>query len=118
MPPKSQPASAKRATRGASLPRPNQVGTQALEGDDEYAGKSAAELIRLALEMNADPVIARILLAAARKIPADFSEALESEKRSRSIVISGLEEAAGDIPPSAKQAVLEKDVGVYSTYLT
>lgn len=111
MPPKSQPAATKRATRGANLSRSTQVEPQGLEGGDEYAGMSAAELIRLAMERNADPVIGRILLAAARKIPADISEALESEKRSRSIVIRGLEEAVGDISPFAKQTVLEEDVG-------
>lgn len=56
------------------------------------------------MELNADPVI-----KPARKIPPDISEALERVKRSRSIVIRGLEEALGDIPPSSKQAVLEED---------
>ncbi|VDP26661.1 unnamed protein product [Heligmosomoides polygyrus] len=92
MAPKSQTTGVKRITRSASLSQTNQAESTSLEGEDQFAGKSAAELIRMAIEVNTDPAVGHLLAAVARRIPVDFSEALESEKRSRSIVISGLED--------------------------
>ncbi|VDP59895.1 unnamed protein product [Heligmosomoides polygyrus] len=47
---------------------------------------------------------------AAQKITKDFPEVLENDKRSRSIVISGLEETSQELPPSERQKNLEDEV--------
>ncbi|VDP25281.1 unnamed protein product [Heligmosomoides polygyrus] len=57
--------------------------------------------------MNKDPTIDRILITAAQKITKDFSEVLENDKCSRSIVISGLEETLQELPPSERQGILK-----------
>lgn len=41
------------------------------------------------------------------KLPQELAEAVDAEKRGRSLVLSGLPESAPDIPPSAKQQELE-----------
>ncbi|KAK6057613.1 hypothetical protein COOONC_04870 [Cooperia oncophora] len=42
---------------------------------------------------NKDPVIAHMLTVLSEKIPGEFSSHIESEKRCRSIVISGISES-------------------------
>ncbi|XGW34564.1 hypothetical protein V3C99_018472 [Haemonchus contortus] len=51
-----------------------------------------------------------MLIALSEKIPMEFADLLESDKRSRSIVISGLEEGQDGLPPSARQRDLEDKV--------
>ncbi|KAK6031148.1 hypothetical protein OSTOST_02707, partial [Ostertagia ostertagi] len=54
-----------------------------------------------------DPAIESMLIALS---PMELSQLLESDKRGRSIVISGLDEAPGNLPPSARQRDLEDKV--------
>uniref|UniRef100_A0A7I4XYW4 Uncharacterized protein n=1 Tax=Haemonchus contortus TaxID=6289 RepID=A0A7I4XYW4_HAECO len=81
-----------------------------LSVDAEYAGLSASQLIKAVLERNTDPEIEKMLLVLADKVPKEMSELLEAEKRSRSIVLSGLEEAPPHSLPSEKQRDLESKV--------
>uniref|UniRef100_A0A0N4W6U4 Uncharacterized protein n=1 Tax=Haemonchus placei TaxID=6290 RepID=A0A0N4W6U4_HAEPC len=57
--------------------------------------------------LNHDPAIENMLIALSEKIPMDFSDLLESDKRGRSIVISGLEDGQGGLQPSVRQRDLE-----------
>ncbi|PIO76882.1 hypothetical protein TELCIR_01034 [Teladorsagia circumcincta] len=84
------------------------TGTQNAQLDLEKM--SAANLIKAIIERNKDPLIEPLLIALSDKIPKEFSESIESEKRARSIVISGLKEAPNDLPPSHRQKSLEDDV--------
>ncbi|VDO73563.1 unnamed protein product [Heligmosomoides polygyrus] len=51
MAPRSQPTTTGRETRGASLSPSNQAGWMGQGGEEEFAGKSAIELIRMAMEL-------------------------------------------------------------------
>ncbi|KIH43934.1 hypothetical protein ANCDUO_26053 [Ancylostoma duodenale] len=53
---------------------------------------SASELVKVIIEGNKDPSIQQLLLDLSSKIPKDFKELIEADKRARSIVMSGLEE--------------------------
>uniref|UniRef100_A0A7I4YG79 Uncharacterized protein n=1 Tax=Haemonchus contortus TaxID=6289 RepID=A0A7I4YG79_HAECO len=68
------------------------------------------ELIRNIMELNQDPVIGNMLIALPEKIPTGFSELIESDKRTQSIVISGLDEIQGAAPTLTRQKDLEEKV--------
>ncbi|XGW10718.1 hypothetical protein V3C99_012323 [Haemonchus contortus] len=68
------------------------------------------ELIKNIIELNQDPVIGNMLIALSEKIPMEFSEFIESDKRSRSIVISGLDEMQGAPTASTRRRDLEEKV--------
>ncbi|EYC20166.1 hypothetical protein Y032_0022g484 [Ancylostoma ceylanicum] len=53
---------------------------------------SASELLKVIIERNKDPDIQQLLIDLSSKIPTDFKDLIEADKRARSIVISGLEE--------------------------
>lgn len=46
-----------------------------------------------------DPIIDDMLLVACKKISVERAEVIETEKRSRSIVVPGIEEEADNLPP-------------------
>nr|CDJ90946.1 hypothetical protein HCOI_01249700 [Haemonchus contortus] len=71
---------------------------------------SAMELIKSIIELDHDPAIENMLIALSEKIPMEFADLLESDKRSRSIVISGLEEGQDGLRSSARQRDLEDKV--------
>ncbi|VDO13923.1 unnamed protein product [Haemonchus placei] len=77
---------------------------------ENFHNMSAMELIKSIMELNQDPAIESMLVALSEKIPMEFSNLLESDKRSRSIVISGLEEGRDGLCPSARQRDLEDKV--------
>ncbi|KAK6764800.1 hypothetical protein RB195_024936 [Necator americanus] len=58
--------------------------------ETNYNELSAAELISAIAERNKDPVISKMLAALSEKVRMDFAEQFEADKRSRSVVISGL----------------------------
>ncbi|KAK6042077.1 hypothetical protein COOONC_20418, partial [Cooperia oncophora] len=78
------------------------AGTESKEGsapsssDVEFSNYSASDLLKAIMERNSDPIIGRMLR---------FSTSVEAEKRSRSLVISGLEEAPPQMRPSEKQLI-------------
>uniref|UniRef100_A0A7I4Z3B6 DUF218 domain-containing protein n=1 Tax=Haemonchus contortus TaxID=6289 RepID=A0A7I4Z3B6_HAECO len=51
-----------------------------------------------------------MLIALSKKIPMEFADLIEGDKRSRSIVISGLEEGQDGLRPSARHRDLEDKV--------
>ncbi|KAK6755579.1 hypothetical protein RB195_014133 [Necator americanus] len=60
--------------------------------EPNYSEMSASDLISSITERNKDPVIGKMLAVLAEEDKTDFVEQLEADKRSRSIVISGLPE--------------------------
>ncbi|XGW11318.1 hypothetical protein V3C99_012652 [Haemonchus contortus] len=64
---------------------------------------SAADLLRTIIERNKDPLLEPLLIALSDKIPREFSESINSEKKARSIVVYGLEEAGAELRPSERQ---------------
>ncbi|EYB97204.1 hypothetical protein Y032_0142g2297 [Ancylostoma ceylanicum] len=66
--------------------------------------------MRVAMERNKDPAMDRILMALSEKLQVDVSEYVDSEKKSRSIVVAGLPEANPDLRPSERQPDLEMKV--------
>ncbi|KAK5984375.1 hypothetical protein GCK32_022840 [Trichostrongylus colubriformis] len=70
--------------------------------DVDYATLSATQLIKAVLERNSDPLIEKMQLVLAGKISKDVSEFLEADKRSRSIVISGIDDAPSHLLPSER----------------
>uniref|UniRef100_A0A7I4Z602 CUE domain-containing protein n=1 Tax=Haemonchus contortus TaxID=6289 RepID=A0A7I4Z602_HAECO len=79
-------------------------------GAENFQNMSAMELLKSIIELNHDPAIENMLIALSEKIPMEFSDLLESDKRGRSIVISGLDEGQGGLRPSARQRDLKDKV--------
>lgn len=78
--------------------------------DLDYATMSTADIMNLILEKNRDPEIDRMVRVVLSRIPQELRDAVEADKRSRSLVISGLPEADPSLPPSEKQRDLESKV--------
>ncbi|EYC42445.1 hypothetical protein Y032_0531g3023 [Ancylostoma ceylanicum] len=57
-----------------------------------------------------DPAMDRNLMALPEKLHVDVSEYVDSEKKSRSIVVAGLPEANPDLRPSERQLDLEMKI--------
>uniref|UniRef100_A0A7I4XTA6 Uncharacterized protein n=1 Tax=Haemonchus contortus TaxID=6289 RepID=A0A7I4XTA6_HAECO len=98
----SQPPSTS-SGRGGTQPAPSSPAPT-------FKNMSAMELIRNIMELNQDPVIGNMLIAFSEKIPTEFSEFIESDKCSPSIVTSGLDEIQGAAPASTRQKDLEEKV--------
>ncbi|EYC18938.1 hypothetical protein Y032_0026g1465 [Ancylostoma ceylanicum] len=70
---------------------------------------STDALFRLVIQLNKDPTVEKLLMTLSERFSrGSFSDYLESDLRSRSIVISGVAEAAGDLLPSERQADVEQ----------
>ncbi|EYB84415.1 hypothetical protein Y032_0317g2330 [Ancylostoma ceylanicum] len=76
----------------------------------DYATLSISQLFKAALDRNSDPQMEKILRALIDKLPMETTEKIEEEKRSRSIVISGLKECSPNTRPSQRQKDLEGKV--------
>ncbi|XGW33049.1 hypothetical protein V3C99_017504 [Haemonchus contortus] len=81
----------------------------------DFTRMTVAELMNAITARNTDPVINEMLWALADKIPKEFSDFVESEKRERSLVFSGLSEADDKLRPSERQADLEGKEGTRCT---
>ncbi|EYC12491.1 hypothetical protein Y032_0047g1510 [Ancylostoma ceylanicum] len=92
----------------SSINKSVDASSQTLESD--LMEMSIEGLLGLAMERNNDPVMERILSILSKKIPKHAVEDPDSEKRSRSIVISGLPEAEGDVRFQDRQSHLENQV--------
>lgn len=82
---------------------------EASHGND-FNQMSAHDLISSIIARNRDPVIDQMLRALSDKIPKDFSDAIEAEKRARSLVISGIEEPDQSLGASEKSRFLQERV--------
>ncbi|RCN42638.1 hypothetical protein ANCCAN_11389 [Ancylostoma caninum] len=74
---------------------------------DGYSKLTSAELI---MARNSDPVINKMLLALSEKAKVECLAMIEYEKRGRSIVLDGMEEAPADVSPSMRMKNLETKV--------
>ncbi|KIH56755.1 hypothetical protein ANCDUO_13061 [Ancylostoma duodenale] len=85
----------------------NGSGSAQCSAETDFATMSPADLLNAILDRNSDPVVDRMLRACIGKMPLLATERIEKEKRSRSIMIAGLEEAPPNLRPSRRQ----KDLG-------
>uniref|UniRef100_A0A7I4Z2L1 FliG_C domain-containing protein n=1 Tax=Haemonchus contortus TaxID=6289 RepID=A0A7I4Z2L1_HAECO len=81
-----------------------------LPTQQDFSKLSVSDLMRAIMEKNPDPIIGRMLVALREKIPEEMSDAVDEYKRSRSSVISGLEEASPQMRPSERQTDLKGKV--------
>lgn len=80
-------------------------------GDEaEHSKLNATEYLELIIAMNKDPKISKMLQVLKEKIPGDITNAIEEDKRGRSLIISGLQEPADTVKPSLKLRDLEEKV--------
>ncbi|KIH65489.1 hypothetical protein ANCDUO_04190 [Ancylostoma duodenale] len=76
----------------------------------DYRGMTVQDLILSIGQRNDDPEVKMMLDALSEKFQKGFSEVLEAEKRSRSLVISGIEEPPEGLRPSERRKDLESKV--------
>ncbi|KAK6038767.1 reverse transcriptase [Cooperia oncophora] len=97
---------------GESIPLPTRHGVsqECTMVNEDFDKLSVSELLSSIIETNKDPIIGKMLMALSDKISNSFSDYFEREKRSRSIVIAGVEESKRDLAPSARQNELETTV--------
>lgn len=107
MPPKST-----RSGKGVSTVSTNTNPINSVEPDpsDDYSKMSSSELINSIMARNSDPIISKMLLALSDKIQAECFDMIEAEKRGRSIVLAGLDEAPSDLSPNLRLRDLENKV--------
>lgn len=89
-------------------------GAQSTSVQVDYSNMPIAEILGLMAERNTDPEISKTIDAVVKKFPDELSKlsinAVESEKRGRSLVISGLPEAEPNTSLTAKRKDLEEKV--------
>ncbi|EYC04637.1 hypothetical protein Y032_0086g1901 [Ancylostoma ceylanicum] len=81
-----------------------------LSEDADLMSVPISEIIDSILEIASDPRIERLALALKTRLPQGVADAVEAEKRGRSIVISGIPECGLDQPLSVRQKDLEQKV--------
>ncbi|KIH47354.1 hypothetical protein ANCDUO_22589, partial [Ancylostoma duodenale] len=121
------PGSSQRVTRSASskankekgvtsssrLLGSSQLKTADLENgldDVDYTALSSEEIINVLLERNTDPVSEKMMMILKGRMRQEVSDAVEKEKRDRSLVISGLAEWGMDKPLLQRQKYLDEQV--------
>ncbi|KIH53287.1 hypothetical protein ANCDUO_16589, partial [Ancylostoma duodenale] len=94
-----------------TLKRENhEISTTNVGNDDELSKMSVSDLITYAKERNKDPTIEHVLELLFQKIPREISQEGEAEKRSRTIVISGIKESAEGLRPTERSHDLKSKV--------
>lgn len=84
-----------------------------ISADVDFGKISADTSLKSILEINKDLFVERFLLLLSEKIPRGaFSEYIESDIRSTSVIISGIEEATEDLLPSERQTDVELKVSI------
>ncbi|VDL82854.1 unnamed protein product [Nippostrongylus brasiliensis] len=78
--------------------------------DDDISRMSVNELLKAMLDRNSDPIMEKLIYGVISRMPQELADVMEADKRSRSLVISGLEESKSDLAPSVKQQQLENQV--------
>nr|CDJ84777.1 unnamed protein product [Haemonchus contortus] len=74
--------------------------------DSDITNMSMSELVSTMMELNEqikDPVTAKFLNALVSKLPQTIADAVEADKRGRSLVVSGISESSPNIPLSGKR---------------
>ncbi|KAK6036772.1 hypothetical protein COOONC_25724 [Cooperia oncophora] len=91
------------AGEGIPLPTRHRVSQECTMVNEDFDKLSVSELLSSIIETNKDPIIGKMLVALLKNVQI-------REKRSRSIVIAGVEESKRDLAPSARQNELETTV--------
>lgn len=81
-----------------------------LSGDNDYSQMTASALLHCIREKNTDPVIGRMLSLLSDKLQEEIHSAVEGEKRSRTVVISGVPEPPEGLSACERAADLKKKV--------
>ncbi|KHJ92432.1 hypothetical protein OESDEN_07680 [Oesophagostomum dentatum] len=110
MPPKADAGKAKVHSRSSQTCLSSQSNSVETQEEAEFSQLSVYDIISRIEERNRDPLVAALVRALALKIPQELSRQVEEEQRQRTIVISGIEEAAGDLRPSEHQLDVEEKV--------
>ncbi|KAL6730624.1 hypothetical protein Aduo_001580 [Ancylostoma duodenale] len=77
----------------------------------DYGSMTTPSLLKIISELNKDPALEPLLYVVSERVSREnFSELLEADIRSRSIIISGVEEAPEHLPPSERQRDVERKV--------
>ncbi|EYC13613.1 hypothetical protein Y032_0043g815 [Ancylostoma ceylanicum] len=93
----------------------NSTEVVASHNGEDYNQLTSAQLISAIMARNSDPIINDMLLALSEKVKVECLSMIETEKRGRSIVLAGLEEAPVDVGPSMRMKDSETKVeGVLS----
>ncbi|XGW16282.1 hypothetical protein V3C99_001610, partial [Haemonchus contortus] len=115
MPPKVDRTSRRKETvpGGLSQGDRSQVegfNSEAVPDEKDLRKLSASELLKALLKRNTDPIVGKMLNVLSEKISNEISEQVEAEKRARSLVVSGIDEAPHQLKPSERQKDLENKV--------
>ncbi|KIH69589.1 hypothetical protein ANCDUO_00068 [Ancylostoma duodenale] len=76
----------------------------------DYEKMPVNDIVKCSMERNSDPITRELVLALADRVPHDPAACAEEDRRSRSIVISGLPEADLNLPPTQRQRDLDQKV--------
>ncbi|KIH55773.1 hypothetical protein ANCDUO_14064 [Ancylostoma duodenale] len=76
----------------------------------DYKKMPVNDIVKCLMERNSDPITRELVLALADRVPHDPAACAEEDRRSRSIVISGLSEADMNLPPTQRQRDLDHKV--------
>ena len=114
MPPKSQRTKTTNnfgsASQVGSSPSLNNIKADACAESSDYSKMSSFDLVNYIKVLNKDPNIDRVLNVLAQKLQNGVLDDIEAEKRSRTIVISGVEEPPNGLRPTERAADLKKKV--------
>ncbi|EYC43207.1 hypothetical protein Y032_0500g2579 [Ancylostoma ceylanicum] len=106
----SKKQEASRASQGTSTSNISLGNGNLQSSDEEYDGLTNAELIAYINARAQDPVVEKLLSVLGRRLASKFADQLEADKRSRSIVISGLAESDGNTNQTESLKELEEKV--------
>ncbi|EYC02461.1 hypothetical protein Y032_0100g3318 [Ancylostoma ceylanicum] len=111
MPSKNTRASKKRdASSTSHKVADSDASADKLSTEPIYKNECAMDLIQSIIRRNKDPEINKMLAVLADKVSADFKEQLEEDKRSRSVVVSGLPESGNGTHATESLEDLESKV--------
>uniref|UniRef100_A0A7I4XWK3 KH_dom_type_1 domain-containing protein n=1 Tax=Haemonchus contortus TaxID=6289 RepID=A0A7I4XWK3_HAECO len=81
--------------------------------DSDIASMSMSQIVSAMIERNEelkDPVMGKYINALVSKLPQTIADAVEADKRDRSLVIFGIPESASDVSSSRRQKEVEDKV--------
>ncbi|EPB74438.1 tRNA ligase class II [Ancylostoma ceylanicum] len=117
MPSKNTRASKKRdASSTSHKVADSDASADKLSTEPIYKNECAMDLIQSIIRRNKDPEINKMLAVLADKVSADFKEQLEEDKRSRSVVVSGLPESGNGTHATESLEDLEIPITISKHY--
>lgn len=97
-------------TRNSLSPTHSTIAGAMTGSSVDYSTMSSGEIIGAILERNKDPIIEKMVHALIAKIPQEVNDAVEKDKREKSIVIHNIPEADQNLPPTSRQKDLKRKV--------